>query len=263
MKIHEYYRDTANINLNGSIAALVPAIIIVAGNLSFFKSNEVMLLTIPFLIYSLTSFQFCLFRLKQSISISRHMGEAKSKNRSYSIASARNLLVFYMSSPTLRLSLYFPDGHLAGVLKKHDGKWLDRIKFRKMYVLYNSEEEPIGFYKVKGGSVLKIEVYDEQLTYLGCFKREKNGFLKYKKEFLDQTGKTIGFIQGATTFMDEKVLDHSHHQLGRLRRGWMPVSWSPLFPDPNTPVLSFREVLSEKDKLLKMSLLINEYFIER
>ncbi|MGG3564555.1 hypothetical protein ABES03_23460 [Neobacillus rhizosphaerae] len=261
MKINEYYRDTANINLNGSIAALVPAIMIVAGNLSFFKSDEVMLLTIPFLIYSLISFQFYLFRLRQSISISRNMGEAK--NSSYSIASARNLLVFYMSTPTVRLYLYFPDGHLAGVLKKHDGKWLDRLKFRKMYVLYNSEEEPIGFYKVQRGSVLKIEVYNEQLTYLGCYKRESNGFLKDKKEILDETGKTISLIQGATAFMDEKVLDQSYHQQGRLRRGWMPVSWSPLFPEPNTPVLSFREVLSEKDKLLKMSLLINEYFIER
>ncbi|WP_413309439.1 hypothetical protein AA0X95_12950 [Bacillus sp. 1P10SD] len=261
MKIYEYYRDTANINLNGSIAALVPAIIIVVGNLYFFKSNEVMLLTIPFLIYSLILFQFCLFRLRQSISISRNMGEAK--NSYFSLASARNLLVFYMSTPTVRIYLYFPDGYLAGVLKKHDGKWLDRLKFRKMYVLYNSEEEPIGFYKVKGGSVLKIEVYNKELTYLGCYKRESNGFLKDKKEFLDQTGKPIGFIQGSTTFMDEKVLDHSHHQLGRLRRGWMPISWSPLFPEPNTPVLSFREVLLEKDKLLEMSLLINEYFIER
>ena len=56
MKINEYYRDTANLNLNGSIAALIPAIIIVAGNLFFIKNNEIMILMIPFLIYSLDLF---------------------------------------------------------------------------------------------------------------------------------------------------------------------------------------------------------------
>jgi hypothetical protein len=43
----------------------------------------------------------------------------------------------------------------------------------------------------------------------------------------------------------------------------MPVEWSSVFPEPNTPVLSLSENLTEKDKLLRMSFLINEYFIDR
>jgi hypothetical protein len=63
--------------------------------------------------------------------------------------------------------------------------------------------------------------------------------------------------------MDEKVLDPSRQQVGRLRRGWMPLEWSNRFPESNTPVLSFSEGFSEKDKLLRMAFLINEFFIER
>lgn len=60
MKINEYYRDTAHMHLNGSIASLVPTIMIVIGNLSVFKNNDIMLLAIPFLIYSFISFQIYL-----------------------------------------------------------------------------------------------------------------------------------------------------------------------------------------------------------
>ena len=41
MKINEYYRDTAHLNLNGSIASLLPVIIIIAGNLTIFKTKEI------------------------------------------------------------------------------------------------------------------------------------------------------------------------------------------------------------------------------
>jgi hypothetical protein len=262
MKIHEYYRDAANINLNGSIAALIPAIMLVAGNLSIVKSKEIMFLTLPFLIYSLITFQFYLYRLRQSISISKNMDV--SKNSSYSIDSASNLLVFYMCTPAAHLYLYFPDGHLAAVLKRHKVKWLDRLRLRKMYILYNSEEEPIAYFKVKGKRVLKIEVYNNLMNYLGCFVRESKGFKKDRKELIDEVGNSIGLIRGSKAFMDEVVISSTHHQLGRLRRGWMPVEWSTLFPEPNTPVLSFMvQNPSEKEKLLNMSLLINEYFIER
>jgi hypothetical protein len=80
---------------------------------------------------------------------------------------------------------------------------------------------------------------------------------------LDESGESIGSVEGSRYFMDERVLSKTRQQVGQLRRGWMPVEWEGRFPESNTPVLSLAENLSEKDKLLRMSFLINEFFIER
>ena len=119
---------------------------------------------------------------------------------------------------------------------------------------------PVGYFIV---NQLTIEVYDQNKKYIGCFEKEKGSWMKKKKEIIDELGCSIGSVEGSRTFMDERVLNQSNQQVGRLRRGWMPVEWSGRFPEANTPVLSLSESLSEKDKLLRMSFLINEYFIER
>ncbi|MEH7113532.1 hypothetical protein V7124_14255 [Neobacillus niacini] len=258
MKIDEFYRGTANLNLNGSIAALVPAIIIAVGNLYYFQNNQIMFLTIPFVIYSFISFQLYLFRMKQSISIGHNLSPSNSLYRN--IFEARHLVVVYMNYQDSSLYFFFPDGHQAGILKKYRQKEHLLLKKPRIYILYNCQNQAIGFFKINH---LKIEVYDQHRKYVGCFETEKRSWWKKKKEMLDESGQYIGSVEGSTTFMDERVLNQSREQVGRLRRGWMPVEWSGRFPEANTPVLSLSESLSEKDKLLRMSFLVNEYFIER
>lgn len=261
MKINEYYRDTANLNLNGSIAALFPSIAIVAANLSIIKNKEIMLLTIPFLIYSFVCFQFYLYRRRQSISINRSM--VNSEGSTESLFEARHLLVLYLNTSSSRLQFYFPNGHLAGMMKRYRGKGIKKLSVSKIYALYNLENQAIGYYKVSGRKMIKIEVFNHKRQYLGCFQRRKQDWRTTKKELLDSTGRYIGVVEGAAAFMDERLINSNHLLEGRLRRGWMPMEWSSLFPEPNTPVLSLGESLSEQDKLLRMSFLINEYFIER
>jgi uncharacterized protein with PQ loop repeat len=261
MKINEYYRDTANLHLNGSITALIPVIIIVAGNLSIFKTKEIMLLTIPFLIYSIISFQCYLFRRQQSISIDRSM--RKSEGGRISLFEARHLLVLYLNTNSSKLLFYFPNGHLAGMIKRYRGKGIKKLSLSKIYALYNMDHHAIGYYKVSGKKMIKIEVFNDRRQYLGSFEKRKHNWRTSKKELLDSKGRFIGSVEGAVAFMDERLINHHHDQEVRLRRGWMPIDWSPLFPEPNTPVLTLRETLSEQDKLLRLSFLINEYFIER
>lgn len=261
MKINEYYRDTANLNLNGGIAALIPVIIIVAGNLTTIKNEEIMILTIPFLIYSLLCFQIYLFRMRQAISIDRNM--AKSERTKESLFESQHLLVLYLNTNSSRLLIYFPDGHLAGMIKRFPGNGLKGLRLSKIYALYNFDNQPIGFFKVYGSKILKIEVFDHKRHYLGRFEKRKLDWRTNKKELLDSKGRYIGTVEGSSAFMDEQVLNINYLSDGRLRRGWMPIEWSPLFPEPNTPVLSLRESLTEEDKLLRMSFIINEYFLER
>lgn len=255
MKIHDYYRDLAGVSLNGSIAALVPSIIIVSANLTYIQNKQIMFLTIPFLIYSLISFQFYLFRMKQSISIEKN--SSKVPNHYFSLFEARHLLLVYINTQAPKLFLFYPNGHLAGIIGKHKGKLFQR---KKIYILNSTEGQVIGSYKIKGN---KIEVFNYKSEYLGCLENKKLSWRKKKKELSDATGKWIGAVEGAQYFMDEHVLNQDRQPVGRLRRGWMPLEWSSRFPEPNTPVLSFNEGVSDQDKVLRMAFLINEFFIER
>jgi hypothetical protein len=261
MKIHEFYRGSANITLNGSIASLVPAILIGVGNLYFFQNKQIMLLMIPFVFYSLISFQIYLYKMKQSISIGRNMAQ----NQSYyqHLFEARHLVVVFMNHQQPCVHLYFPDGHQAGLIKKYKQKGFFQFRRPRIYAIYNNLEQTVGFYKIKQLKRLIIEVYDRNMNFVGCYEKEKISWLKNKKEMMDENGHFIGAVEGSAYYMDERVYNQSRQQVGRLRRGWMPVEWSSVFPEPNTPVLSLSENLTEKDKLLRMSFLINEYFIER
>ena len=261
MKINEFYRGNANITLNGSIASLVPAIFIGIGNLYYFQDEQLMLFTIPFVVYSLISFQIYLFRLKQSISIERNMPLSPSNYRD--IFEARNLVVVFMNHQQPCVHLFFPDGHQAGTIKKYRQKGFILFRKHRIYALYNNQDKTIGFFNIKQKKSLIIEVYDQNKNYIGCYEKEKISWLKKKKELMDENGRYIGSVEGSAYFMDERVYNQSKQKVGQLRRGWMPVEWSGRFPEPNTPVLSLSEHLSEKDKLLRMSFLINEYFIER
>lgn len=253
MKIDDFYRGSASVTLNGSIAALVPAIIIGVGNLYYFQNKQIMFLTIPFIIYSLISFQIHLFRMKQSILIGRSMLDLGTDNRS--LFDARHLVVVFMNHQQACVHLFFSDGNQAGVIKKYRKKGFFQPT---IYALYNGQNEVIGYYKIKQSKSLIIEVYDRHMRYSGSYEK-----FKKRKELMDESGFFIGSVEGSKLFMDERILNPSRQQVGGLRRGLMPVEWSTRFPNPNTPVLSLSENLSENDKLIRMSFLINEYFIER
>ncbi|MGZ4161174.1 MAG: hypothetical protein ACXVNF_10330 [Neobacillus sp.] len=261
MKINEYYRDTANLNLNGSIAALFPTIFIVGGNISFFQHKGIMVLTIPFLVYSLISFQLYLFKIRRSLAIGRKIRMSESSYQS--IFDVKNLLVVYLNTQSLRLLLYFTDGNQAGEIKKCQEKKRLFGGVSKTYALYDFHGKVIGFFYVTGKKTLKIEVYTQKKVYLGCYEKKQISLMKSKKELVDPSGRFIGAVEGSRLYMDEHIFDSANQQVGRLRRGWMPLEWSRLFPEANTPVLSFKEGMSENDKLLSLSLLINAYFIER
>nr|WP_263326104.1 hypothetical protein [Neobacillus sp. Marseille-Q6967] len=258
MKIHDYYRDRANLNLNGSMAALFPPAIIVCVNLFIFQIDRIMLLTIPFLIYSFIGYQFYLHRRKQSILIEKNLPIVN--HLPSSLFDAGNLIVVHMNIRYAKLLLFFPNGQMAGMIKEYESKGHNRMFRPKLFALYNHEGEAVGFYKVKGN---KIGIFNLQRKYIGCLERQKHSFFKNKKELFNAEGRFIGAVEGASYYMDEQVYNQTFEQEVRLRRGWMPVHWSNLFPEPNTPVLSLAKELSEEDKLIKMSFLINEYFIER
>src|SRR5213080_3217410 len=120
MKIDEYYRNVARISLNGSIAALIPAIVIIGGNFAFFQTKQIMLLVIPFLLYSIINFQLYLRRVKQAFIIGKNLID--SKHVTHSIFASEHLLLLFSNTLSPSLMIFTPDGYLAGAIKKYREK---------------------------------------------------------------------------------------------------------------------------------------------
>jgi hypothetical protein len=259
MKIDDYYRNVARINLNGSLLALVPAILIVGGDFLFLKNNHFMIFVIPFLLYSMINFQLYIRKTKQTIMIEKNLPETT--QGCHTIFTSEHFLLFFYNTLSPGLLLFFPDGFMAGAIKKYREKGR---RFSKTYALYDFNNELLCFFIVNGKQQGKIEVYDRERKYLGCLEKSSQSLVKKgRRELLNREGRFVATVEGSPFYMDEQVTDAKNLQIGRLQRGWMPVEWSSYVPDPNTPVLSFSKGLSEKDKLLQLSFLIEEFFIKR
>lgn len=262
MKIDEYYRNVARINLNGSILALIPAILIVGGNFVFFQNKQIMLLVIPFLLYSIINFQLYIRKLKQAMIVGRNLPES---NLSYpSIFSSEQFLLLFYNTLSPRLMIFFPDGTLAGEINKYTEKGQRHRDSYRTYALYDFNKELVCFFKLIEKKQLKIKVFNQENEYLGCLEKSKQFFeKKNKRELLNQEGRFIAAVEGSPLYMDERIFNSHNLQIGRLQRGWMPVEWNSYVLEPNTPVLSLSKELSEENKLLQLSFLIDEFFIKR
>ncbi|MED3625448.1 hypothetical protein [Neobacillus thermocopriae] len=258
MKICDYYRDIASIRLNESIVALVPPTIIIGGNLSFFKNHEIMLFTLPFFFYSFISFHLYLLRIKQSFIIRRKMEKTERNPCNASLFQSSSLLVMFLDVGTSQLQFYFPNGHMAGMIQKKRRMGFPFLGAPNEYTFTNQTGKIIGFYKVNRNNRIKIEVYDREYNFIGSYEKKRKS-----SEILDAEGRFVGKLISSNAFMDERIINRDNEQSVRLRRGWMPLHWSEFFPEANTPVLSFSENLSKQEKLLQMSFLINEFFVER
>lgn len=262
MKIDEYYRSIAKLNLNGSVAALLPAIFIIGGNLLIFQNKQIMMLTIPFLIYSIINFQLYLARKNQSFSIEKNLRESKRIYKSF--FSSEHLVILFMNTLKPELLIFFPDGFLAGFIKINRKKGKRMFGRSRYYSLYDNHDELVCSFRVIGNKLMKIMVYDENDVYIGCL--EKNRIAsssKEKKELVDSEGRFVAVVEGPSYYMDEQVTDSYNHEVARLRRGWMPLEWSGYFPESSTPVLSLSKTSSENHKKLQMSFLIHEFFLKR
>ncbi|NHM29357.1 hypothetical protein [Neobacillus terrae] len=262
MKIYEYYRDSANLTLNGGLLALFPAMFIVLGNILILHQKILMLLCIPFIVYSVLSYQLYRNKTRDGKSIKKNM---LSKGTSYPhLFCSQHLLVLFLPAITPSVKLFYPDGNLAGEISPISRKLSDFMNSTRRYILTDQNSSVRGSYRVKNNNSLVIEVWNEMGEYAGKYqKRKRPGFKKVKKELFEGNGCFLAEIKGAAFFMDEQIIMPDNESIGRLRRGWMPVEWSSIFPDSNTPVLTLNPNKNSNINLLAISVLINEFFIER
>ncbi|MDP4163253.1 MAG: hypothetical protein Q8906_08745 [Bacillota bacterium] len=268
MKLYDYYRESANLTLNGALAAVVPVVLLLMLNAFFMHMKDVMYYCFPFFFYSIFCFQIYLFKMKRSMKIFQNINVQTKMNAS--IFNSRQLLLFFTSTFKPKLFLFFSDGTMAGeiVRLKKNMNNLDRLppakRRREMYSLLDHEGTEIGKYIVCKNKGIDVEIYNDKNEYIGSFhKGKKTLFECANKEILDSTGRVFGKVEGASFFMKEIIKNVENEEIAKLSRGVLPIEWEGRIPDANTPVFTFNTPFSGDTKLLALSLLIDQYFIER
>lgn len=255
MNIQQYYRLAANTYLNGSIAALVPVMIIVIPLSILSHGKEVVWTALPFILYSLVSYQSYLLNRERSLEIERSVPEEEN----LSLCSENNYLLMFMPAPSLRMLLFSPNGAILGELR--DARYL-RLRWFLPYFLDRFIPAEYGLYNVKNELVMKVQwkrkranVYDSNGDL--CVKIEEQEREKYHIQISHQAFSII--VQSERLFTDIQFKNFNQETIGRVRKGWMPLEWDAFFKDANTPVLSFDHDLSEEERSIVLALLVKIY----
>ncbi len=263
MKINDYYKQSANLSLNSSIAALIPVSVFIWGNLVYIQNSELMLLILPFFIYSFSCFQLFLFRKNQGITSSR--GLRKHKEAQYTFSDCEHLLIVSLETSINRVSLYHPDGILVGDLREEKTNILKRISshlagarcLHQQYIYYDPSDNKIATYSLNRKK-RTIEVYCKNKEYLGTYLESNNKRMSNEGKLFLANGKLLGEIKSSIVFKDDQIIN-DNFRMARLRKGWLPLDWYSRFPDANIPVFHINSNISEQERLVSLSLIIKDW----
>ncbi|MBP3040805.1 hypothetical protein J9303_15040 [Bacillaceae bacterium Marseille-Q3522] len=255
MNIQQYYHKTAASSLNGSLLALIPAvtlnIYIVLHTLPIYFT----FLTIPFFIYSLTSYQIYRLHNRRAFHIDNSMISEKTATSLY---QEQQLLIAFLPAPSLRLLLFSPDGTMAGEIKDQNQslfRWLlptafDRIKKGK-YGIYNEK-----------GTLLASIIISKKELRIELTDGRKISVLEKEKQFRCVTYDVESnnrILHKSPMFADIRISDEKGTDYLQIKTGWMPLEWGKRFPNPNTPVLTFLLSLTDEEKAILFGILAKQY----
>ncbi|WP_137743120.1 LURP-one-related/scramblase family protein [Robertmurraya siralis] len=255
MSIQQYYRFAAITYLNGSIAALIPVMIVVIPLSILSHGKEVVWTALPFILYSLVSYQSYLLNHDRSLEIDKSVPE----DDNLSLRSKDKYLLMFMPAPSLRMLLFSPKGAILGEIR--DARYL-KLRWFLPYFLDRFIPAEYGLYNVNNELVMKVQwkrdranVYDSNGDLrVKIEEQERN---KYNIQFFDQAFSII--VQSERLFTDIQFKNTNKETIGRVRKGWMPLEWDAFFKDANTPVLSFDDDLSEEERSIVLALLVKIY----
>ncbi|WP_077213636.1 hypothetical protein [Bacillus dakarensis] len=254
MNIQMYYRNAANTAFNGSMAALLPVIVVILPLLTILQKKELVLLAIPFLIYSFLSYQFYLVYVKRSLSSE----EIKRIPSADDLLKNEHMLLTFLPAPSLRMLMFSPKGQLKGELRDYEQnafRWFlpyfaDQW-FSKVYGLYDSENSLTATFLRHGNKT--IEVYGQDDETLLTVKKVNKKMYKWNNGNQELQWE----VHSEALFTDIRIKNDKNQVLGRVRKGWMPLEWEKYIKDTNTPVLSFDNHLNRKERLAIMAIVVH------
>ncbi|MBP2239459.1 hypothetical protein J2Z40_000012 [Cytobacillus eiseniae] len=240
MNIQQFYKKTASLSLSVSLGALIPPFFLILFGIMIIQDGRIVLIALPFLLYSFFCYQYYLICDKRSTAITVNSFERKSD---VTLLESEQVLIHFLPSLSFRMLLFGNYGQLLGEVKNMN-KWsisglLPSFINRKRYGLYNELNELIAIFHLKKN---QIEIETKECTKIMIWEQKKS-----QTELIYQINGETLIVNRAKLFMDYQF--HLEKQkIGRLQKGWMPVEWSSKFKDPNTPVLSF----IQKDEQIKI-----------
>jgi hypothetical protein len=252
MNIREFYCQKAEVSLNGSLLTLVPILLIVIGSIFIFEKLPIILLVLPFGVYSIISFQAYLVQKQYSLE-----AESIMRNPMSNLYSTNNILLGFMPAPSLRMVMFDPDGNQVGEVRDKRFWWwrwclpylVDRV-FPNELFLYDQNKQVLAVYKIKSKQ-RGIDIYLANGKKIGSFLPDslKSKF-KLKGSLYSISNENTIFVEGSKTYPEIKIRNEHEVIVGKLIKGWMPLKWGKQFRDANTPYIMLDLHLKEDDKIL-------------
>ncbi len=250
MNIQEYYQKAAASSLNASLASLIPPFFLAVYGITIVQNGKVMIIMIPFLIYSFICYQFYLINDKRTKEI--FMQEAVENHR---LLDENQVLITFLPAPTLKMLIFHSNGQQIGEIRDMNFwtfRWflpyfIDGL-FKKRYGIYDQANHLVGSFILKNK---EIKILDSDLNTVSTI---HYNYSKSKSVYVFEKGNKRIQVKQSSSFTDYQFI-HSNSVFGRFRKGWMPLEWGNRFKDPNTPIFTFEQSLSSKDKLLMYAIL--------
>lgn len=259
MNIQQYYRSAANIALNGSLAAFVPMILILIGSIYFSVKLPLIVIVLPFCIYSFICFHGYLIQHHRSLE-----SEVKDDGNVVTLANAENILIAFLPAPSLRMLLFEPNGFLIGEIRDIRFWWwrwflpyfVDRI-FPRNYRLYDQNNNILATYKVNNRKKY-IKMFDSARNEIGFYHQQSNpSFTLKKRGVIHSFTKKNQFlhVEGSLFYPEVQFRNEHSFIVSKMIKGWMPNEWGKQFRDPNTPFIVLDDRLDEHAKILILGVL--------
>ncbi|MFE8695854.1 hypothetical protein ACFYKT_05680 [Cytobacillus sp. FJAT-53684] len=250
MNIKQYYKKTASISLSASLASLIPPFFLIIYGIMIARDGRMVLIVLPFLVYSFFCYQYYLVCDRRSKSIIENPTEHIKMNQT--LLNADHLLIHFLPAPSLRLLFFSHEGQLLGELKEMKQlsfKWflprfLDKF-FEKRYGLYDETNNLIATYIVNKSQINVMDKNKKIVNLINHMESER------RSESIFESSREEIVVKRSLLFMDYQFF-HNQKRVGRLQKGMMPVEWERKIKDPNTPVLSFE---TKEDEGLKITIL--------
>lgn len=247
MNIQQYYRNTADISLNGSLAALVPPSFLLIYAIIAAPRINLLLIVTPFVIYSFFCYQIYLLNKQRADEIVDR-GLFNSGPHARPLLSQSNALIAFMPAPSLRMVIFDSEGRQRGEIRDMNMwklRWFlpyffDRFFSKKLGIFNDADVlEAIIIFKKTRIEILDGKGSAKEMIF---FKKEgQNLIYKHNNERY--------YIPKTFFHTDLQVYKGDSDRIARFRKGWMPLDWGQRFKDPNTPVLSFKAGVAAEEKV--------------
>jgi hypothetical protein len=250
MNIQQYYRKSASISLNASLVSLIPSFFLLIYGLILKQDERMVLLCLPFLVYSFICYQIYLINDKR---VGSSVKAQESDSDFSNLLKHNQVLITFLPAPSLRMLIFNTKGQMLGEIR--DLNW-QRIRWFVPYMFDRLLfERTYGLFDESGQLKAKIIIQKNNIALVGNRSTQQIKLLRRTHAEYDfaHEGRRIS-VKRSMLFTDIKF-SIGGLESARARKGLLPKECVGQIQDPNTPVLSFEEGIKAKDKLLVYALL--------